>query len=439
VVALVAAALLLSAAMPATAAKQKSGKAKTAPSGSARCPTSSGAAKAAKVDEAPVTPNGPSAGTVVAQDATAGRPRVELVRYPRPSGEGKPWSQWGQGLVLADGRFLSAMGNHLGKAGNAYLFSYHPGTHTITRFADVRSQLGAELDWGYGKIHGQIVEGPCGEAYFSTYWGTRTGLRYTPHYRGDVLFRIDASTLALTSLGAVVPERGIPSLAGTPDRDLIYGEAVDPSASGGRDQGTFFAFDARAGKVVFRDDVPQHMGFRNVMVGPNGHAYVAAEGGRLLEYVPGASELRPYSQRLPDGGVLRASTAPARDGTVYGATKNPDRFFAFEPDGTLVSLGPAPGYTTSMAVEPDGSAFYAVPGAHGGEDAALIAVDPRTREQRTVVRLADLVQRELGLYTSGSYDVVLDATHRRLYVGLNAGPSADEPWGEVVLAIVDRP
>ena len=140
--------------------------------------------------------------------------------------------------------------------------------------------------------------------------------------------------------------------------------------------------------------------------------------------------------------MLRASTAPTRDGTVYGATQNPDQFFAFKPDGTIESLGAPQSYTASMAVEPDGSAFYSVPGAHGEAQAIgapLVAVDPSTGRQRTMVRLGDLVQRKLGLATAGSYDIVLDAAHRRLYVGLNAGTSPDEPWGEVVLAIVDLP
>ena len=28
--------------------------------------------------------------------------------------------------------------------------------------------------WGYGKIHAQMVVGPCGEVYVATYWGDAT-------------------------------------------------------------------------------------------------------------------------------------------------------------------------------------------------------------------------------------------------------------------------
>jgi hypothetical protein len=387
------------------------------------------------------TPAGPSAKAVVVQQADDADPRIEMVRYPRPSSTGSPWSQWGQGLVLADGRFVSAIGNHLGKDGNSFLFVYDPESHAITRFADVRSELGDDRDWGYGKIHGQIVAGPCREAYFTTYWGTRTGLAFTKRYRGDVMFRLDTSSLGLEALGAVLPERGIPSLAGSRGR-LVYGEAVDPRPEQelGYEQGDFFVYDTRRETVVFRSDVEAHTGFRNVMVDAHRNAYVAAMGGRLLKYERARAELREHDERLPGGGTLRASAQPTHDGTVYGVTQNPDRFFAMRPDGSIDSLGPARGYTTSIAVEPDGSRIYSVPGAHGGAPETgtpLVALDPRTGQQTTIARLDDLAARRLKLWTSGSYNVVLDAARRRLYIGLNAGRAADDRWGEVVLAIVD--
>jgi hypothetical protein len=409
--------------------------ARSAPQATAKkgCPAESGQVE---------RPTGPSAEAVVAQEAGGRGPAVSLVRYPRPDTEGAPWSHWGQGLVLGDGRFLSGMGNHLGKDGNSFLFVYDPATGSITRFADVRSEVGDDLDWGYGKIHGQIVAGRCGEAYLTTYWGTRRGLVYTPEYRGDLMFRIDPSTLELTPIGAVVPEHGIPSLAAAPSRGLVYGEAVDPLPAPdlGRDQGSFFVYDTRAGEVVFDTDTPQHIGFRNVMVDARGRAYIAAEGGRLLLYEPGASTLQELSARLPGGGWLRASTLPARDGTVYGATKNPDHLFAMDADGSIEDFGAAQGYTTSMAVEPDGSRFYYVPGAHGATPdlgTPIVAVDTETKQQTTIARLDELVEQRLKLHTAGSYGVVLDPDNRRLYVALNAGTDVEEPWGEVVLAIVD--
>ena len=366
-----------------------------------------------------------------------------MVRYPRPDAEGNPWSHWGQGLALDDGRMLSAIGNHLGEDGNSYLYVFDPSTESLIQFGDVVSQVDGRPSWGYGKVHGQIVAGDCGEAFFSTYWGTRNGLTYTDTYQGDELFRIDTESLDLEPLGAVMPQRGVPSLAGAAGEGLIFGEAVDPLAEGADgDQGDVFVYDTQEQAVVFASDADEHIGYRNVMVDGQGVAYFAGRDGSLLTYIPGAEELEEYPQRLPGGGWLRASTHPARDGTVYGVTRDPEVFFALEPDGSITDLGPAQGYTTSMAVEPDGSVFYYVPGAHGGATelgAPLVAVDTATGEQTTVARLGDLASSTLGLYPSGSYSVVLDEVNRRLFVTLNAGTDPEEQWGEVLLAIIDLP
>ncbi len=166
---------------------------------------------------APKAPTGPSNTLEVVQTAGDGRPEIAMVRYPRPNrppGGTNPWSQWGQGLILRDGRFVSAIGDHRGADGNSYLFVFDPATRKLTRFTDVLSQVQhQEGAWGYGKIHAQIVAGPCGDAYLATYWGSRTNLEYTDGYQGDLLFRLDASDLSLQALGVPVPKHGIPSLS----------------------------------------------------------------------------------------------------------------------------------------------------------------------------------------------------------------------------------
>jgi hypothetical protein len=391
-------------------------------------------------------PAGPSSTLEVVQPGAGDRPSVAMVRYPRPdrrAGGTNPWSQWGQGLVLRDGRFLSAMGDHRGADGNSYLFVFDPRTRRLTRFTDVLSHVDHRNgEWGYGKIHAQIVDGPCGDAFLATYWGSRTDLRYTDEYRGDLLFRLDPSDLSLHSLGAPVPEHGIASLAALGRNELLYGEATLPDPTGpdrGHDQGAFFVYDAKKGRVVFRSDDPSHAEFRNILVDKKGRAYVAGEGGHLLVYEPGAASLRESKERLPGGGYLRASTRPAPDGTVYGVTENPEEFFALSPDGSIRALGRARGYTASMALDPDGSRFYYVPGAHGDayeQGTPVVAVDTATGKQEVVAELNDLARDHLGLTLGGSYNIAVDRTGRTLYVGLNAGATRDDPWGEVVLAVV---
>jgi hypothetical protein len=290
-------------------------------------------------------PEGPSAEAITLQAGNDG-PTVEAVVYPRPTYKGNPWTQWGQGLVLEDGRFLSAIGDHLGPDGNSYLFVYDPDTGRITRFGDVLSQVDHEAGaWGYGKIHGQIVPGRCGEAYFATYWGTDKNLKYGRSYEGDQLFRLDTDTLEFESLGVPVPRHGIPSLAGlSGNKAVLYGEAPVPTRadSRGSTQGAFFVYDARDEEVTVQLDDERLNGFRNILVTDDGTAYLAAAGGRLLVYEPGADELQLSPERLP-GGLLRASTRPAPDGTVYGVTEKPEHFFALRPDGTVDDLGAAGG------------------------------------------------------------------------------------------------
>lgn len=391
---------------------------------------------------------GPSDAAVTARSGS-NAPRVRVVRYPRPDHRGTPWSQWGQGLVLPDGRYLSAIGDENGIGGNSYLFVYDPATGRLTRIGDVISHTDhVKGEGGYGKIHAHLVRGRCGQVYFATYWGSRRDLKYTDSYRGDLLFRLDPVTLEYQPLGVPVEEHGIPSLAGSAKHGLVYGEATDPfpKQDRGHDQGAFFAYDTTKDKVVFRSDDPTHTLFRDIMVDAKGRAYVAKEGGYLLMYAPGRKALQALDVRLPQGGALRASTRPAPDGTIYGVTqgKVADRdheLFAFSPaNRTVRDLGAARGYTASIAISKDGSTLYYVPGAHGDsakQGTPVIAVDTETGSQHVVTNLDPLSKQTLGLSLAGSYDVALDAARDRLFVGLNAGETDDDPWGEVVLAVVD--
>jgi len=272
-------------------------------------------------------------------------------------------------------------------------------------------------------------------------------LTYTGTYRGDVMFHFDPRTSTVTPIGVPIPEHGTPSLASLGTNGLVYGEATDPNPRNPRnhDTGAFFVYDTKTQTVVFRDDNPDHSLFRNILLDNKGGAFVAGENGRLLVYQPGHHSLRDDGVQLPGGGPLRASTRPAPDGAVYAVTQSPDgrapeMFFALEPDASIRTLGPARGYTTSMALSADGSRFYYVPGAHGDsadQGTPVIEVDTKTGAQRVVTKLNPLATTTLGLSLAGSYNVALDTARNRLFVGLNAGKTPADPWGEVVLAIID--
>jgi len=386
----------------------------------------------------PVVPDGPAADAVVLRDGED--LRVEAVVHPRPEDGGEPWSQWGQGIVLADGRFLSAAGDHRGEDGNSYLYVYDPERGRLTQFADVLSNVEHEPgDWGYGKIHAQMVGDPCEEIFVTTYWGTRRDIEFGGTYSGDVLLRLDPTTLEIDPLGVPVEHHGVPSLASDPETGVIYGEATDPLSSTDDDAGAFFAYDPADGEVITRLDDDRLSGFRNIMVAADGRVFLAGPGDQLLVFEPGTEQLTVHDERLP-GDMLRASTSPGPDGSVYGVTDEPPRFFALRPDGSIDDLGEARGYTTSMALHPDGERFFSVPEAHGDafrEGAPVIEVDTASGDQRVVAELNPLVDEEFGLTLGGSYNVAVDPSGERLFVGFNAGSTRDDPWGEVVLVALE--
>ncbi len=405
-------------------------------------PASTDPAPDASCDVADQGSNVQGESTEVVEVGTVDGVTVSAGLYPLPHDRGDPWSQWGQGVVLPSGRFVSAVGDHLGVDGNSWFYEYDPESSTLTRTADVSDALDHDQgDWGYGKIHAQMALDPCGDVIAATYWGTRSDLVLGGSYQGDHLLRYDPATSGISSLGVPVTGFGIPSLAISADGRYIFGEAVDPESK--PDAGSFFAADAATGEVVFRSDDRRHVGFRSILVGADGAAYFSAGDGRLFRYEPGSDDLTLSSDELP-GEWLRAASAVAPDGSVFGVTRQPDVLFEMTPDGEIIDMGPTEGYVTSVALSPDGNTLYYVPDAHGEswvDGTPLIAVDTTTGEHDVVVELNPLIESALGVRTGGSYNVVVDPASGRVYIGLNAsevGSDAPETtFGSVVLAVVD--
>jgi hypothetical protein len=368
---------------------------------------------------------------------------VEGALYPLPDYEGNPWSQWGQGITVGDGRFYSALGDHLGVDGNSFVYEYDPSTGTLTRVGDLLTYVDHQTgSWGYGKVHGQMVGGPCGEIYLSSYWGTVRGIRFDESYQGDLLFRLDPAGRTITRLGVPVDEHGQASLAGWATGGLLYGEAADPIAlDDDIEQGPFFAYDMLGEEVVFTGPDSPHVGFRNIIVDAQGRAYYSIGGAELAVYDPATNALSTHPNVMP-ADWLRASTSPAPDGRVAAVTDEPYTFFVLHPDGEIQDLGPARGYTASMAMDPTGTSFFYIPEAHGGSaemGTPLIRVDLATGEEEVVVELNPMIEPVLGVTLGGSYNVALDPTGRMVYVGMNAGASGDDTFGEVALMVVHLP
>jgi hypothetical protein len=368
--------------------------------------------------------------------------RVEGALYPHPAYEGNPWTQWGQGIVLEDGRFFSAIGDHLGVGGNSYVYEYDPTSGNLSMVGDVLSYVDYQNgSWGYGKIHGQMVAGSCGEIYFHTYWGSTSGIHFNGSYDGDILFRLDPAARTITNLGVTVAQHGVPSLAGSAANNLVYGEALDPlRAQVDVDEGPFFAYDTVSEQVVFEGPPTPHALFRNILVDADGKAYYSMGNAQLAVYDPETNELGALEATMP-GDTIRASTLPGPDGRVFAVTDEPAQFFALEPSGEITVMGEAIGYTTSLALDPDGSRFFYMPDAHGIAyyyGASVYSIDTETGVETTLLGdLNSLVESTLGVEVGGSYDLAVSPSGDRLYIGINVGPIGSEfGFGDVALLIV---
>ena len=284
-----------------------------------------------------------------------------------------------------------------------------------------------------------MVRGPCDNVMVTTYWGTRRGIEFTTTYQGDVLISIDPLRRTVGTRGVVYPEHGVASLAASPDARLLYSEARDPL---GDDAGSFVVRDAGDGTTIFVDDDPSHTGWRAIAVDADGRAFYSLGEGILAVYDPDSNTRSRLEAKLP-GEILRAATEPDAKGIIYGVTKDPEVFFALNTDGTVRTLGDALGYTTSVALSPDGTTVYSVPAAHGQSwqlGAPLMALDTETGEQEIVVKLQPLAEEQLGIRLGGTYNIAIDKARRTIYIGMNASPATDDSgFGEVVLMIVTLP
>ena len=389
--------------------------------------------------------------TATAQTVTGPRGiTVEFVAYPLPSYDGKPWSDWGEGLVASNGRYYSAIGDHHGADGNSFLYEYDPATKTLRAVGDVLEAYGAHRqgDWGYGKVHGQISEDACGQLYFHTYWGTRRGLEYGGSYTGDLLMRYDPRTGQLASLGVPMPEMGSPSTQMWPAGGLFYGEANHPASKGAPwpEGKIFWAYDLGSQSVTFKSPhLIEHGSGRDIAVDREGRAYYSGGGRDLLRYDP-ATNTEERIASFPHDGKLRASSAPAPDGKIFMTTNSKGEYHAylFDPQvGALTELASLPGDTADLAISASGQVAYFTPGAHGqGRELGfpLMEID-RSGDVRTILELGPIIDAAGGPYPAGTYSYSTDpAKPGDLYILANAGPiGSDEAFGQPLLMVVHLP
>jgi hypothetical protein len=361
---------------------------------------------------------------------------VYAAEYPLAGPTEGLWTQWGQGIALANGIHLSAVGNHLGVEGDAWFYTYDPATRELTRIGDVLSLMSYETgSFGYGKVHAQMMADRCGSVWAATYWGTRTDLEYQGSYEGDLLIQIDPSTRTIASYGPVFGQRGVPTMVMAPDGQTLVASSVD-SAS---DTATLTVVDTETRSVDEVVDDPAQVLFRALGVGTDSGLtmYAIGDGGLgLLD--PATGKFSHDGPHLP-GAEMRAITRSASDGTVYGVTDEESALFAIRPGQEVESLGSAGGYTASLGMTPDGSRIFWLPDAHGGaweSGARVRQMDTASGDVTDLVGLEDLFTDSLSLHAGGTYSVVYD--DGRLILGVNASPLDDDSgFGTVVLVVIE--
>ncbi len=342
------------------------------------------------------------------------------------------WSNWGDGCVASNGRYYFALGNHLGPEGQSYLYEYDPHHRTVRAALDLREALPESKErYAAGKVHSRIDQGKDGLLYFSTYWGKiPKEADFQAGYLGSVLLRYDPSSGRSESLGAIVPGQGLPTSLLDPRRMIQYFTAVY--------SGDFVAYDLTARKVLYRGSGDQQEGSRNLMLDAAGHCYFSTADGFLARYSPSENRVTRTRAQLPlaagaapgktGGRFLRASTRPARNGRLFGMTKD-GALFAFDPKTDMVTeLGAnflKGEYVAVMALSPDEKYLYYAPGAHGQSaryGTPVVQYDLAKRERKVLAFLNAPLRDRLRWNVGGTYNLKCSADGSRLYIAFNGAP-----------------
>jgi hypothetical protein len=382
-------------------------------------------------------------GVVVASEA----PRVDLVIYPGQDYPGKPWSNWGEGVV-AGGVFYSGIGDHLAPAGNAFLYAYREEEGELERLLDLRKLLALpEGHYSPGKFHTALGVGRDGWIYAATHRGSTRTTVPENHFEGDWIVRQHVED-GRSEIVVQAPVAGhcIPSGLLDPERLIYYGATV-PGHDGVAGGTWFFAYDIGAGEVIYADADGPARGM--ALAGSSGRIYyVAGAGaGRLMRFDPA----EPGGVvGLGEIGGLRAASGESVDGAIYfvdqGREGTATLLYRLDTaDESVLELGPvAVGgqqYITSLAIDPLGKFLYYVPGAHGGAErdgSAVVQYDLRSGVRKVVAFLHPTFGERHGLALRGCYGVSISEDGDRLYLIWNASRGG-KVWDCCALTVVHLP
>jgi len=153
--------------------------------------TSSAGVKKADVEPPALPPTMPDGKTIATfsspglleppvsmQDVSVAKtpPVIDFLYYPGQDYEGKPWSNWGDG-VATPGKYYSAIGDHRAPDGNAFVYEYSTGTRTLKKVVAFLHPI-LKKRFGYTPLGTfSTAVSPSGKTLYITWNGNLGGLR----------------------------------------------------------------------------------------------------------------------------------------------------------------------------------------------------------------------------------------------------------------------
>lgn len=369
-------------------------------------------------------------GVAIAETA----PAIDFLYYPEQTYAGNPWSVWGDGCVT-DGKYYSAIGDHLAPRGNAFVYEYDPEAKTLRTLVDVKALL--DLPEGHytpGKIHSRIDAGRDGWLYFATHRGSTRVTTDEYHYRGDWILRHHPGKekTEIVARGPV-PKHCIPTSVLDPERLIFYGGTA---AGNRKDPVMFFAYDIGKRRVLHAaTDGPYRY---LIFARSTGRVYwVPEDYGPLMRYDPEAGK---PPERVGGRIGLRAATKETPDGFVYTvATRGDATLFRFnakteeiEELGNAAVAGET--YITTLDAGPDGRYLYYIPGAHGGsqrDGSPVVQFDVTTRRKKVIAFLSPFYRETYGYTPLGTFGSAVSDDGSKLYVTWNGNRGGPDRRGRL--------
>lgn len=373
-------------------------------------------------------------------------PSVDFLYYPGQSYEGNPWSNWGDGVAV-DGKYYSAIGDHKGPEGNAFVYEYDSETRVLKKIVDLRAVLDVpDGQYTPGKIHSRIDMGDDGWLYFSTHRGSTRVTTDEYGYKGDWIIRHNPGS-GRTEIVAHGPagKDCIPCSVLDPKRLIFYGGTAAGRVDDKRIQ--FFAYDTVKRKVLYRgyDGPGRYMLFSK----STGKVYFAPGlAGRLFRYDPHEGG-EPVELDAEIG--VRAATQETPQGFIYTVSKEDARIYRFDCKAESVErIGSAPvgtqSYITTIDADPTGRYLYYVPGAHGGSEkdgSAIVQFDVKTRRKKVIAFLHPFIKRKLGYTPLGTFSTAVSPDGENLYITWNGNLGGARrgrlTWDACALTVIHIP